>query len=86
MDRIEKNEVSLLSHIIYTIYNTPDIAQMRLEVLQLLKYAVPFDTANFFLIREEDETNYTLYRSGQCEQPEKSGRRCCFKKVYENLF
>ena len=60
MDRIEKNEVSLLSHIIYTIYNTPDIAQMRLEVLQLLKYAVPFDTANFFLIREEDETNYTL--------------------------
>lgn len=60
MDRIEKNEVSLLSHIIYTIYNTPDIAQMRLEVLRLLKYALPFDTANFFLVRMEDETNYTL--------------------------
>lgn len=60
MDRIEKNEVSLLSHIIYTIYNTPQIAQMRLEVLKLLKYAVPFDTANFFLVQAEDETNYTL--------------------------
>jgi len=50
MKVIEKNDVSLLSHIIYTIYNTEDIDHMRLEFLKLIKYAIPFNTANFFLV------------------------------------
>lgn len=51
MELIEKNDISLLSHIIYTVYNTEDIHDMRLEVLNLIKYAIPFDTANFFLVQ-----------------------------------
>lgn len=50
MDVIEKNDVSLLSHIIYTIYNTDDIDHMRHKTLEFIKYAIPFDTANFFLV------------------------------------
>lgn len=57
---IEKNHVSLLSHIIYTIYNTENEKQMRQEVLELLKYAIPFDTANFFLVESGDDYKYTL--------------------------
>ena len=50
MQIIEENDVSLLSHIIYVIYNTEDIDRMRYQILKLIKYAVPFDTANFYLI------------------------------------
>lgn len=57
---IEKNHVSLLSHIIYTIYNTENEKQMRKEVLELLKYAIPFDTANFFLVESDADYKYAL--------------------------
>ena len=60
MNRIEKNEVTLLSHIIYTIYNTDELDQMRSEFLRLLKYAIPFDTANFFLVDTDAENRQTL--------------------------
>lgn len=50
MNSIEKNHVNLLSHIIYVIYNTPDFNAMRKEVMELIKYAVPFNNANFFLL------------------------------------
>lgn len=50
MESIEKNHVNLLSHIIYAIYNIPDFDAMRREVMELIKYAVPFNTANFFLV------------------------------------
>lgn len=60
MTGIEQNEVTLLSHMIYTIYNTDDLWQMRREFLNLLKYAVPFDTANFFLVTTEDNKKRIL--------------------------
>lgn len=59
-EKIEKNEVQLLSHIIYTIYNTKNGKQMRKEVLELLQYAVPFDTANFFLVKADASGNDCL--------------------------
>lgn len=60
MKRIEKNEVNLLSHMIYTIYNTENIDQMRLEILKLLKYMIPFDTANFFLVKTDSDCDHVL--------------------------
>lgn len=60
LEKIEKNEVQLLSHIIYTIYNTKNIKQMRKEVLELLQYAIPFDTANFFLVKTDSSGNDCL--------------------------
>lgn len=60
MDGIEKNDVTLLSHIIYTIYNTDDLDRMRSEFLKLLKYAIPFDTANFFLVDTDADNVQTL--------------------------
>lgn len=57
---IENNNVSLLSHIIYNIYNIENPNQMRREVMELLKYAVPFDTANFFLVKSDPSLKYTL--------------------------
>ncbi|MCQ4635191.1 helix-turn-helix transcriptional regulator [Anaerovorax odorimutans] len=59
-DYIEKNEMSLLSHIIYTIYNTPDIDKMRNEILYLIRYEVPFNTANFFLSTPQPNGSYSL--------------------------
>lgn len=59
MSTLEKNHVNLLSHIIYVIYNTADPDQMRREVMKLLKSAVPFNNANFFLIdRRQDGKEY----------------------------
>lgn len=60
MDHIEKNEMSLISHIIYIIYHTSDADRMRLELLRLLKYAIPFDTANFFLVQSDCDDKFTL--------------------------
>ena len=60
MNKIEKNDIRLLSHMIYTIYSTEDLRQMRLEFLKLLKYIIPFDTANFFLVNSDPDCNYTL--------------------------
>lgn len=60
MNGIEKNDVSLLSHIIYTIYNTDDLDRMRAEFLRLLKYTIPFDTANFFLVDTDADNSQTL--------------------------
>lgn len=60
MDCIEKNHVNLLSHIIYTIYNTPGFDTMRKEVLQLIKYAVPFNNANFFLADQKSNGDVIL--------------------------
>lgn len=60
MNRIEKNDVTLLSHIIYMIYNTDDLDRMRTEFLRLLKYAIPFDTANFFLVDTDENGVQTL--------------------------
>ncbi len=60
MNGIEKNDVTLLSHIIYTIYNTDDLDRMRSEFLRLLKFAIPFDTANFFLVDTDADNNQTL--------------------------
>ena len=54
MDIIEKNHINLLSHIIYVIYNTSDLNEMRREVMGLLQHAVPFNNANFFLIEKRD--------------------------------
>lgn len=55
MRKVEKNHVVLLSHIIYVIYNTSDLNEMRREVMNLLGHAIPFNNANFFLIgRRED--------------------------------
>jgi DNA-binding CsgD family transcriptional regulator len=62
MEIIEKNDISLLSHIIYTIYNTENIDHMRLEILKLLRYAVPFDTANFFLVESDADNKQMLTR------------------------
>lgn len=53
MGIIEKNHVNLMSHIIYVIYNTSDFDDMRREVLELIKYAVPYDNANFFLVKKQ---------------------------------
>ncbi len=60
MDTIEKNHVHLLSHIIYTIYSVKDLNEMRREVLELLRYAIPFDTANFFLVAKDHNNQYML--------------------------
>lgn len=58
MDSIEYNEMHLMSHIIYTIYNTENTDKMRHEVLKLLKYLIPFDTGNFWLIKVDDNDKY----------------------------
>lgn len=55
MGTLEKNHVNLLSHIIYVIYNTSDLEQMRREVMKLLKSVVPFNNANFFLTERRDD-------------------------------
>ena len=60
MSTLEKNHVNLLSHIIHVIYNTADLDQMRREVMELLKHAIPFNNANFFLIDHKDDGTEVL--------------------------
>lgn len=60
MNTLEKNDFSLLSHIIYMIYNTNDLDQMRVQFLNLVKYIIPFATANFFLVKCDNEEKYSL--------------------------
>lgn len=54
MSTIQKNNVNLLSHIIYVIYNTENLNEMRREVMELIQHAIPFNNANFFLIERRD--------------------------------
>jgi len=54
MNTLQKNHVNLLSHIIYVIYNTDDLNEMRREVMNLIQHAIPFNNANFFLIERRD--------------------------------
>lgn len=60
MDYIEKNELGLISRIIYGIHTIEDLDEMRLNFLELLQVLIPFATATFVLAPETGE--YQLER------------------------
>lgn len=60
MSGLEKNDVSLLSHMIYSIYNTKNLDEMRLEFLNLIKYVIAYNTANFYLVKKNKDKDYIL--------------------------
>ena len=60
MDYIEKNELGLISRIIYDIHAMEDLDEMRLHVLELLQVLIPFVTATFVLAPDSGE--YKLER------------------------
>ena len=60
MYKFEGNDVSLMNHIIYTIYNVENIDDMRMDFLKLLKHLIPFDTANFYLIESDSDGVHTF--------------------------
>lgn len=54
MRTLETNDWILLNSIIYKIYTTPDIDQMRREFLEMMKLLIDFDSADFYLPDPED--------------------------------
>ena len=62
MQTIEKNDMSLLSHIIYKIYNIENVDDMRLEVLNLIEYAIPYYSAVFWLVEIGQDGTHVLVR------------------------
>lgn len=60
MDYIEKNELGIISRMIYTIHTMENLDEMRLEFLELLQVLIPYVTATFVL--SPDTGEYKLER------------------------
>ena len=54
MRKLETNDWIILNNIIYKIYTTDDLNEMRLELLEQLKLLIDYDSADFFLASREE--------------------------------
>ena len=50
---LERNDISLLSDIIYQIYSVDDPTEMRSTFLKLLKMLVPYSRSSFYLASKD---------------------------------
>ncbi|MGN1317562.1 MAG: helix-turn-helix transcriptional regulator [Lachnospirales bacterium] len=55
MKKLETNDWLVLNNIIYKIYSTKDLTEMRKTLLEQLKLLLDFDAADFFLAKENGE-------------------------------
>ena len=54
MNRLEMSDWLVLNNLIYKIYTTKDVHEMRKKVLEQLKLILDFDGADFSVISEDD--------------------------------
>lgn len=55
MRNLDPNDWLTLNSLIYNIYTTEDLTVMRQQLLEQLKMIIDFDSADFYLVKEEDE-------------------------------
>ena len=58
MDRIEKNELGIISRIINIINSTEGFDEMRLSFLNLLRVLVPYERSNFVMASEKEAHSF----------------------------
>lgn len=77
MRTLETNDWILLNSIIYKIYTTPDIDQMRQNFLEMMKMLIDFDSADFYLPDAKDPQKLV--------NPVMLNCRDNFSQIYEEL-
>jgi len=69
---LETNDWMILNSIIYKIYTTEDMAEMRQLLLEQLKMVIDFDSADFYLSANDGSTNLIEQVTFNCDVDESS--------------